>query len=109
VIARNPSHDRPVFLSNGDDAMMEAFWRLAVAMHDAGDLLPRTVYFDARKIRLDDLPERALIVSTKNDTAVRALVDAGDLREIAAIPEPGDPPYYFVVERAPRPAIARTR
>jgi 4-amino-4-deoxy-L-arabinose transferase-like glycosyltransferase len=99
----------PVLLSNGDDTMMEAFWRLALAMHGREDLLGRTIYVDGRRIRLDQVPAGAVMVVTKNDTAARALVDSGALREIAAIPEPADPPYYIVLERQTEPVTARTR
>ncbi|HJZ71761.1 MAG TPA: glycosyltransferase family 39 protein, partial [Vicinamibacterales bacterium] len=46
VIAHAPEHDRPIWLSNGDDTMMEAYWRLAVAIQDRADLLGKTRYFD---------------------------------------------------------------
>ena len=30
---------------------------------------------------------------------VNALIDAGKLREVAAIPEPADPPWFAVLQR----------
>jgi hypothetical protein len=99
IIDRNPQRDRPVFLSNGDDAMMEAYWRLALARNHDEELIKRTVYFDARRISLDTVPPHALIVINRNDAALVALVASGQLHQLAAITEPGDDPYYFVVER----------
>jgi hypothetical protein len=78
-------------------------------MHAREDLLGQTNYVDGRRIRLEQVPAGAVLVITKNDTAARALVDSGGLREVAAIPEPADPPYYFVLERQTQPVTARTR
>jgi cysteine synthase B len=99
IIAREANDDRPIFLSNGDDAMMEGYWRLALAKHRREALLQKTVYFDAKRVGIDDLPRRALILINRDDTALAPLLASGQLHQLAAIPEPADPPYYFVVER----------
>ncbi|HMF96029.1 MAG TPA: glycosyltransferase family 39 protein, partial [Vicinamibacterales bacterium] len=99
VIAHAPGHDRPIWLSTGDDTMMEAYWRLAVAMEHRVDLLETTRYFDARHAEVSGLPPHALVLMNRNDTSLAALVAAGQLHRVATIPEPGDEPYYFVVER----------
>jgi hypothetical protein len=99
IIARDPKGDRPIFLSSGAEPTMEAFWRLAVEEHHRRDLLAKTVYFDARRAGLADLPPHALVLINRDDAALASLAAAGQLREVAAIPEPGDPPYYFVLER----------
>ena len=99
VIAQNPRLDRPVYLSNADDRMMEAYWRLATAMHHAEPLLRKTTYFDARQLQADGMPPRALIVVNKNDTALLALAGSGALHTVAEIREPADPPFYYVLER----------
>jgi hypothetical protein len=99
VIAREAHTGRPIWLSSASDPMVEIYWRLAVAMQRREDLLPRTVYFDAQHARADELPHGAIILMNRNDTALDALVASGHLRRLATIPEPGDPPYYFVVAR----------
>ena len=45
------------------------------------------------------VPGRALILMNRDDAPLVALVKLGQLRELASIPEPADPPYYAVVER----------
>jgi len=99
VIAREAGTQRRVFLSNGDDAMMEVYWRLVLARHHRETLLEKTAYFDARQVGIDDLPRGALILINRNDTAPTPFVASGQLRQLVAIPEPGDLPYYFVLER----------
>jgi hypothetical protein len=73
--------------------------RLALAKHRREALLQKTVYFDAKRVGIDDLPRGALILINRDDTALAPLLASGQLRQLAAIPEPGDPPHYFVVER----------
>jgi 4-amino-4-deoxy-L-arabinose transferase-like glycosyltransferase len=99
VIERASNNERPIFLSNGDDKMMEAYWRLALMKHHREALLQRTTYFDARQIGIADLPTGALLLINRRDAALAQAVASGQLHQLDAIPEPGDPPYFFVVER----------
>jgi 4-amino-4-deoxy-L-arabinose transferase-like glycosyltransferase len=99
IIAREEHGDRPIFLSNGGDAQMAAFWRFAVLKHHREDLLRRTVYFDAKQLDISTVPRHALILMSRDDAALVALVESGALRELARVPEPADPPYYIVAER----------
>ena len=99
IIAREGQGDRPIFLSNGSDPLMAAHWRFAVLKHHREDLLPKTVYFDAKHLDITTVPRQALILMNRDDAPLVALVRSGQLKELAAIPEPGDPPYYAVVER----------
>jgi 4-amino-4-deoxy-L-arabinose transferase-like glycosyltransferase len=99
IIRREAHDDRPILLSNGRDPLMAAYWRVALLKHHREDLLGRTVFVDAAQLDLAAIPERALILMNRDDAALTALVGAGQLRMVAAIPEPADPPYYAVVER----------
>ena len=99
IIAREAGDDRPIFLSNGSDAIMAAYWRFAVLKHHRQDLLGKTVYFDAKTLDVNSVPDRALILMSRDDGRLVATVRSGQLRELASIPEPADPPYYAVVER----------
>lgn len=99
IIAREGRDDRPIFLSNGGDALMAAYWRFAVLKHHREDLLPKTVYFDANHLDITTVPRNALILMNRDDAPLVALVRSGQLKELVAIPEPGDPPYYAVAER----------
>jgi 4-amino-4-deoxy-L-arabinose transferase-like glycosyltransferase len=99
IIRREEHDDRPIFLSNGRDPMMAAHWRLALLKHHREDLLRQTVYFDATTVEASKLPRDALILINRDDPALSALVSAGELKLLLAVPEPADPPYYSVVER----------
>ena len=99
IIAREAGDDRPIFLSNGSDAIMAAYWRFAVLKHHRQDLLGKTVYFDAKTLEINSVPDRALILMSRDDGRLVAMVRSGQLTELASIPEPADPPYYAVVER----------
>jgi hypothetical protein len=99
IIAREEHSARPIFLSNGGDAQMAAFWRFAVLKHHREDLLPRTVYFDAKHLDISTVPADALILMSRDDAPLVALVESGALKELARVPEPADPPYYIVAER----------
>ena len=45
------------------------------------------------------VPAHALILMTRNDTSLAALIESGQLRQLSTIPEPGDPPFYILAER----------
>jgi len=45
------------------------------------------------------VPAHALILMNRNDAPLVALIASGQLRELAEIPEPADPPHYIVAER----------
>jgi 4-amino-4-deoxy-L-arabinose transferase-like glycosyltransferase len=99
IIVREERDDRPIFLSNGGDALMAAYWRFALLKHHREDLLSKTVYFDAKGLDITTVPGRALILMKRDDAQLVALVRSGQLRELAPVPEPADPPYYAVAER----------
>jgi 4-amino-4-deoxy-L-arabinose transferase-like glycosyltransferase len=99
IIAHNARGDRPILLSNGDDAMMAAFWRFEVLKYHRADLLTVTRYVDARTLDFTTVPARALILMNRNDVPLVERIASGQLRALAEIPEPADPPYYIVAER----------
>ena len=78
---------------------MAAYWRFAVLKHHRQDLLGKTVYFDAKTLEINSVPDRALILMSRDDGRLVAMVRSGQLKELASIQEPADPPYYAVVER----------
>jgi len=99
IIALDARGDRPIVLSNGDDSMMAAFWRFEVLKYHRADLLPLTRYVDARTLDFSTVPPRALILMNRNDAPLVGLIASRQLRQLAEIPEPADPPYYIVAER----------
>lgn len=99
IIAREARENRPIFLSNSRDTVMESYWRLAALKHGRADLLQRPVYFDWQHFDIASVPPRSLILGTRNDVSLIAAVESGVLTRLAVIPEPDDPPYYFVLER----------
>src|SRR3954451_23222555 len=99
IIAREAGDDRPIVLSNGDDPMMAPYWRFALLKNHRTDLLARTRFVDGRREGLAGVPAHALVLMNRNDVGLTALIASGQLKEVAAVPEPADPPYYIVAER----------
>ena len=50
-------------------------------------------HFASRRYR------RSLILATRNDVPLIAAAESGTLRRLVDIPEPGDAPYFIVLER----------
>jgi len=98
IIALEDRESRPIFLSTDDDPMMEVYWRFALLKHRREELQQRTVDFSARRFNLSTVPRRSLILFSRRDEAAIALLRAGTLTQLLAVPEPGDIPYYFVAE-----------
>jgi hypothetical protein len=99
IISLDARGDRPIVLSNGDDSMMAAFWRFEVLKYHRADLLPLTRYVDARTLDFSTVAPRALILMNRNDAPLVGLIASRQLRQLAEIPEPAEPPYYIVAER----------
>jgi len=99
IIARDARADRPIVLSNGGDPMMASYWRFEMLKYRRADLLPLTRYVDSRTLDFTTVPAHALILMNRNDAPLVALIASGQLKELAEIPEPADPPYYIVAER----------
>jgi 4-amino-4-deoxy-L-arabinose transferase-like glycosyltransferase len=99
IIAREADDRRPIVLSNGDDALLPAYWRFACLKQHREDLLATTRYVDGRTVEIAAIPAHALILMNRNDTSLARLIKAGQLREVMPIPEPDDPPFYLLAER----------
>jgi len=99
ILARVAHDERPILLSSSRDTVMESYWRFAALKHRRADLLQRPVYFDWQHVEIASLPPRSLILATRNDAPLIAAAESGALRRLVDIPEPGDPPYFVVLER----------
>src|SRR5207247_1112481 len=82
IIVREERDDRPIFLSTGGDALMAAYWRFAVLKHHREGLLRKTVYFDAKSLDITSVPTRALMLMSRDDAQLVALVRSGQLKEL---------------------------
>jgi 4-amino-4-deoxy-L-arabinose transferase-like glycosyltransferase len=99
ILARVAHDGRPIFLSSSRDTVMESYWRFAALKRGRGDLLLRPVYFDWQHFDVASVPPRSLILATRNDAPLIAAAESGALRRLVDIPEPGDAPYFVVLER----------
>jgi hypothetical protein len=99
ILARAARDERPIFLSSSRDPVMESYWRFAALKQRRADLVQRPVYFDWQHFDIASLPPRSLILATRNDAPLIAAAETGALRRLVEIPEPGDPPYFVVLER----------
>lgn len=103
IIERNPAdRPQPVFLTAGREKIIDAFWKLSLAMADREDLLPHTTYFDSATLDgFDSIPPGAFVLVTVDDKALLEGVKTGAFTEILRVPEPADEPVFTVLRRNP--------
>jgi len=100
IIARDARAPAPaVYLSVARVPYLEAYWRLYVTKHHRTDLLARTVYFDDASLDVQTVPRGALLLATRKDAHLTALVERQQLRKLVDILEPAEPSYFSVLER----------
>ena len=94
-----PNQPRPVYLTSGDEKLIEVWWLLFLAKHGREDLLPHTVYFNAKATDGRTFPPGSLVFATRSDEALLRQAATGEFREIMRAFEPGDDPVFIVLER----------
>ena len=100
VIDREEQRASPkIYLSAGRDSFMEAYWRWTVVKRRREDLVAKTVYYDATGLDVTTVPAGSLLVATRDDRALEPLIARGELRLLAEIPEPADPPFFLILQR----------
>ena len=98
IIAREDvAAPRPVYLTTGTATPRAGYWRLSLTKHKRLDLLAHTTYFNAAALDLASLPANSLVLATVDE--LRLLTGPGKLRVIYSAPEPGDDPFFHVLER----------
>jgi 4-amino-4-deoxy-L-arabinose transferase-like glycosyltransferase len=88
-----------VYLSTTHIPYLEAYWRFYLLKYGRPDVVHRSVYYDARTLDIGTVPPGSLVLTARDDKATQAFVAKGALRQVAAIPEPGDPPYFEILIR----------
>ena len=99
ILALEAHDSRPVFLSNDRDPVMESYWQFAALKHRRMDLLRSPRYVDGQHADVATMPVGSLILTTRNDGPLLAAAASGTLKRLADIPEPGDVPYFILLER----------
>ena len=100
ILARDvQGHPPAIYLSTLRIPYLEAYWRLYLIKHDREDLLDRTRYFNADTLDVSDVPAGSLLLASRQDTSLEKLVASGELKTVALIPEPGDPPAFAILRR----------
>lgn len=103
LISHNTSdHPQPVYLTATGDPhnWIDAFWRLALAIHKRDDLLANTHYFDSSKGDvIDTIPAGAFVFASTEDKALLEAVKTGQFTEVFRAPEPADEPVYYVLQK----------
>ena len=98
IIARQDvNQPRPVYLTTGTTTPRAGYWRLSLVKQRRLDLLAHTTYFDAATLDLATLPANSLVLATVDE--LRVLTGPGKLHVIYSAPEPGDDPFFHVLER----------
>jgi len=94
-----------IYISTHHVTYIDAYWRLYLIKHKREELLQRTIYFDSDGFDVSAVPPGALLLTGIDDTSLDPSVASGRLRRIAAIPEPGNPPSFFILEAAARQRV----
>jgi 4-amino-4-deoxy-L-arabinose transferase-like glycosyltransferase len=102
LIALEPQF-RPatIYLSTHHVSNLEAYWRLYARMYGREDLLGRAVPFDSEGFDVASIQPGSLLLVGPDDKALTPSLDAGLLRRLVTIPEPGNPPFFSVLARTP--------
>jgi 4-amino-4-deoxy-L-arabinose transferase-like glycosyltransferase len=93
------AHAPAIYLSTHRIPYIAAYWNLYLIKNKREDLLARTRYFDADTLDVRDVPEGSLLLASREDKALDALIENGGLKLLAASPEPGDPPAFAILRR----------
>jgi len=100
ILRRDAETPAPaIYLSTHRVPYLAAYWKLYLIKNRREDLLARTKYFDADTVDIRDVPEGSLLLASKEDKTLNALVENGGLKLLAEIPEPGDPPAFAILRR----------
>jgi 4-amino-4-deoxy-L-arabinose transferase-like glycosyltransferase len=103
IIERSPAgNPKPVFLTTVREQHIDAFWRLALAIHHREDLMAHTTYiFPAKMDGFASIPAGALVLATLDDKSLLDAVKTGEFTEIMRAQEPADEPVLYVLQRNP--------
>jgi hypothetical protein len=100
ILARERQGGVPViFLSTSRVRYLDEYWRLYLIKHGREDLLRRTRRVDADTLDVRAVPTGSLILASVQDQSLARLVEIGELKTLAKIPEPGDPPAFAILGR----------
>jgi hypothetical protein len=100
ILNRDQQSPAPaIYLTSGKDPYMAPYWEFALTKAGRRDVLGRTFYFDSEKLDLASVPAGSLMLINVDDPRVAALAAAGELRRLADIPEPAEPPYFSILQR----------
>ena len=79
------------------DQYMQMYWRFYLLKHGRDDLRARSRPFEPAAVRA--MERGSLVLANLGDTTIEPLVRAGDLQQVAVIPELSDHPFFIVLER----------
>ena len=100
IIARDAQQHVPaVYLSTARIPYLDAYWRFYLTKHRRGDLLQRSIYFDEAVLDPQSLQAGTLVLASTDDKHLKALVESGQLKRVAELPDPGALPYFAILQR----------
>ena len=111
VALRRERQLRPpaIYLSTHHVSSVDAYWRLYLIKYGRQDLLLHTVYLDSEGYDVESIPPGSLLLVGRDDRALAPAIEAGRLRTLTTVPEPGDPPFFSILVRAAAGATADRR
>ena len=100
ILAREPvEHPPAIYLSTWRTPYLDAYWQLYLIKHHRQDLLSRTRHLDTDTPDINSVPAGSLLLTSRQDTYLDKFVASGELKTVALIPEPGDPPAFAILRR----------
>jgi 4-amino-4-deoxy-L-arabinose transferase-like glycosyltransferase len=100
VLAREATdHPPAIYLSVQRTPYLDEYWRFYLIKNHREDLLARTRHFQADTLDVNEVPPGSLLLASRQDVSLEKLVAAGELKTVALIAEPGDPPAFEVLRR----------
>jgi len=100
ILARDiQDHPPVIYLAAQRIPSLEGYWRFYLIKHHREDLLNRTRYFHPETMNVRDVPPGSLILASSGDPSFEPSLATGDLKTVALIPEPGDPPAFTILRR----------
>jgi hypothetical protein len=100
MIAYDDGHAPAVYLSRAHIPYIDDYWRLYLLKHHREDLIARTHHIDRDdSLDIHAIPKGSLVLASRKDLMLHALVEQGELRRLMEALEPGDPTYLSVLQR----------
>ena len=99
IIEQEPRTHFPAIYLSGDIQSIDSYWMFYLIRHGREDLLARTMQFNPRSLDVTAIPSGSVIMTKFRDAPTEALEQAGELKRITLITDPGDRAAFVLLRR----------